>query len=208
MQGRKGLKIGSAARTQSGLQSSLKIKSFLLVLTSRDIRIERKRPEKTAENALMQPFPKVDTACGRPNRPSTTLSNDNRTKNKTSMSDNQSRLPSDWKIWSADGRQESELPSQDSTRCLAPEKTCESPAASADQTSRLDRELDQLTGTGPKQTRSIPLRVLVPLLIDAFEHNRTWLQDFADDIVSLDADLHEVLLAYQSIINQDRDMAA
>lgn len=126
------------------------------------------------------------------------------------MSDNQSRLPSDWKIWPADGQPESDLPSQESPQFSAPAEISAFPTLNVERASRLDRELDQLAGTGPKQTRSIPLRVLVPLLMDAFEHNRTWLQDFAEDIVTVDADLHEVLLAYQSIINRDRgrDMAA
>lgn len=43
---------------------------------------------------------------------------------------------------------------------------------------------------------SLTLRKLIPLLIDAVESDRAWLQDFADDVVKIDADLHEVLLAY------------
>jgi len=62
--------------------------------------------------------------------------------------------------------------------------------------SRTDRELDRLTGTAAPQLVSMSLRHLVPLLLDAVESDRLWLQDFADDVVKIDADLHEVLLAY------------
>lgn len=61
---------------------------------------------------------------------------------------------------------------------------------------RTDRELDRLSGTAAPQLVSMPLRHLIPLLLDAVETDRTWLQDFADDVVKVNADLHEVLLAY------------
>ncbi len=60
-------------------------------------------------------------------------------------------------------------------------------------------ELDRITGTGDAKTVSIPLSQMTRLLIDATESNRTWLADFADDRVKIDADLYEVLLAYQSL---------
>ncbi len=65
------------------------------------------------------------------------------------------------------------------------------------QPNRRERELDQLAGVGPRRTRTIPLKVLVQLLMDAQKRNSAWLTDFSDDPVVIDADLHDVLLAYQ-----------
>ena len=42
-----------------------------------------------------------------------------------------------------------------------------------------------------------PLAKLLPLLADAVNSQRTWLEDFEDDDVTISADLYEVLLAYQ-----------
>lgn len=38
---------------------------------------------------------------------------------------------------------------------------------------------------------------VLPLLADAVASRRTWLEDFADDEITISADLYEVLLAYQ-----------
>lgn len=38
---------------------------------------------------------------------------------------------------------------------------------------------------------------LLPLLADAITSQRTWLADFADDEITVSADLYEVLMAYQ-----------
>lgn len=46
---------------------------------------------------------------------------------------------------------------------------------------------------------SIALGQIVPLLIDAAQNDRAWLNDFADDTVRIDADLYDVLLAYQGL---------
>ncbi len=96
------------------------------------------------------------------------------------MSDFDQRLPPGWKVWNHDDSQ--------------PE--------SADAADRRERELDQITGTAPQKTRSIPLKHLAPLLMDASRVSRAWLEDFADDMVIIDADLHEVLLAYQKMLHQ------
>jgi hypothetical protein len=37
----------------------------------------------------------------------------------------------------------------------------------------------------------------IPLLADAVNSRRTWLQDFADDQITISSDLYEVILAYQ-----------
>jgi hypothetical protein len=39
----------------------------------------------------------------------------------------------------------------------------------------------------------------VPLLIDAVDNDRAWLNDFADDAVQINSDLYDVLLAYQQL---------
>mgnify|MGYP007059461332 CR=1 FL=1 len=44
---------------------------------------------------------------------------------------------------------------------------------------------------------TVPLGEVFPLLIDAIESQRTWLEDFGDDDVTISNDLYEVLLAYQ-----------
>jgi hypothetical protein len=38
---------------------------------------------------------------------------------------------------------------------------------------------------------------VLPLLAEAHASRRTWLSDFADDPITISADLYEVLLAYQ-----------
>ncbi len=70
------------------------------------------------------------------------------------------------------------------------------PASTSDRT---ERELDRIAGTAEPKSVSIPLGKIVPLLIDAAEGDRAWLTDFADDSVRIDADLYDVLLAYQQL---------
>ncbi|NLS91059.1 MAG: hypothetical protein GXX96_02620 [Planctomycetaceae bacterium] len=51
-----------------------------------------------------------------------------------------------------------------------------------------------------EQTRrsvTLSLGEILPLLADAVQSQRTWLQDFDDDQVTISMDLYEVLLAYQ-----------
>lgn len=64
---------------------------------------------------------------------------------------------------------------------------------------RTQRELDRISGTADPKTVTLPLGKLVPLLLDAVEHQRAWLQDFSEDPVHIDADLYDVLLAYQKL---------
>ena len=42
-----------------------------------------------------------------------------------------------------------------------------------------------------------PARVLLPLLADAVQSQRTWLSDFEEDDITISSDLYEVLMAYQ-----------
>jgi hypothetical protein len=48
-----------------------------------------------------------------------------------------------------------------------------------------------------RETISVPLMEVLPLLADAVRAERTWVRDFADDEVTISMDLYEVLLAYQ-----------
>jgi len=74
--------------------------------------------------------------------------------------------------------------------------------AHASASRRRDRELDQVSGLNRPKTMKMPLGVIVPLLIQATENNHTWLEDFADDLVQIDADLHQVLMAFQQLPNR------
>jgi hypothetical protein len=44
---------------------------------------------------------------------------------------------------------------------------------------------------------TVSLGEVLPLLADAILSNRTWLDDFEDDDITLSSDLYEVLLAYR-----------
>ena len=48
-----------------------------------------------------------------------------------------------------------------------------------------------------RQSVTVPLMEVLPLLADAVQSERTWLRDFTDDEVTISMDLYEVLLAYQ-----------
>jgi hypothetical protein len=48
-----------------------------------------------------------------------------------------------------------------------------------------------------RQTVTVPLMEVLPLLTDAVQSERTWLRDFSDDELTISMDLYEVLLAYQ-----------
>jgi len=43
----------------------------------------------------------------------------------------------------------------------------------------------------------LPLDEVLPLLAEAYESRRTWLEDFGEDPVKISQDLYEVLLAYR-----------
>jgi hypothetical protein len=49
----------------------------------------------------------------------------------------------------------------------------------------------------PRETVTVPLMEVMPLLADAVQSQRTWLRDFADDELTISMDLYEVLLAYK-----------
>jgi hypothetical protein len=57
---------------------------------------------------------------------------------------------------------------------------------------------EQSTGISEaRQTVTIPIGDILPLLADAVQSKRTWLRDFKDDEVTISMDLYEVILAYQ-----------
>jgi len=65
--------------------------------------------------------------------------------------------------------------------------------------SELRKKEDVIAGSvGPRRVE-VSLAEIAPVLADAINHRRGWLSDFSDDTVSIDADLYEVLLAYQQM---------
>jgi len=48
-----------------------------------------------------------------------------------------------------------------------------------------------------RETVTVPLTTVLPLLEDAAVSKRTWLRDFEDDEITISMDLYEVILAYQ-----------
>lgn len=59
---------------------------------------------------------------------------------------------------------------------------------------------EQATATASNSSDSrvsVSVGEVLPLLADAMASQRTWLQDFEDDEITVSADLYEVLLAYQ-----------
>lgn len=48
-----------------------------------------------------------------------------------------------------------------------------------------------------ENTVRVPFGELAPLLADAIQNRRTWLDDFENDELTISTDLYEVLLAYQ-----------
>jgi hypothetical protein len=48
-----------------------------------------------------------------------------------------------------------------------------------------------------RDTVTVPLMDVLPLLADAMQSQRTWVRDFSDDEITISMDLYEVLLAYQ-----------
>lgn len=46
---------------------------------------------------------------------------------------------------------------------------------------------------------TVPLSEVLPLLVEAVQTRRLWVQDFADEPITLSPDLYEVLMAYQEV---------
>ncbi|MGV3482995.1 MAG: hypothetical protein ACO1RT_01115 [Planctomycetaceae bacterium] len=60
-------------------------------------------------------------------------------------------------------------------------------------------ELDRVAGLAAPKRVEVSLADIAPVIADAVASGRGWLADFADDTVQIDADLYEVLLAYQQM---------
>lgn len=93
------------------------------------------------------------------------------------------------------------MSSPDPLRIFSPDRHGETLSDHEDRA--MERELDRIAGASKAKTVSISLGQMVPLLIDAVEKNRLWLNDFSDESVSIDADLYEVLLAYERMRLRD-----
>ena len=91
---------------------------------------------------------------------------------------------------------------QDAPAAAATTQSTENHSAEPIRSDRQQRELDRLSGVAKAKTVNLTVGQIVPLLMHALESNRTWLKDFADDTVRIDADLYDVLLAYQQIIDR------
>ncbi|MCA9246237.1 MAG: hypothetical protein KDA42_03950 [Planctomycetales bacterium] len=58
---------------------------------------------------------------------------------------------------------------------------------------------DEVTSSASdrRDTMTLSLAEIAPLLADAVHDRRTWLRDFRHDDVTISSDLYEVLMAYQ-----------
>jgi hypothetical protein len=63
----------------------------------------------------------------------------------------------------------------------------------------VSHELDRIAGVAGSKRVDVSLADIAPVIADAVASGRGWLADFADDTVQIDADLYEVLLAYQQM---------
>jgi hypothetical protein len=50
---------------------------------------------------------------------------------------------------------------------------------------------------GPRHSVTVPLDEVLPLLVDAVRSDRSWVDDFRDEEITISSDLYEVLMAYQ-----------
>ncbi len=48
------------------------------------------------------------------------------------------------------------------------------------------------------ETVNVSLREILPVLVEAMNTRRGWVNDFADDDLAISTDLYEVIAAYQS----------
>ncbi len=60
-----------------------------------------------------------------------------------------------------------------------------------------DSTVSSLADGSRENTVTVPLRDVLLALADAVHSRRRWLEDFADDEMTVSTDLFEVLLAYQ-----------
>ena len=60
-----------------------------------------------------------------------------------------------------------------------------------------DEVLAELPEGSARPMVTVPLKDVLPLLVEAVRTRRPWLEDFSDDELTISSDLYEVLLAYQ-----------
>lgn len=61
--------------------------------------------------------------------------------------------------------------------------------------------LREVSDSVPPQVR-MRLCELFPILLDALDNDRTWLEDFAEEEIAVSADLHDVIQAYRSFFRR------
>ncbi len=69
----------------------------------------------------------------------------------------------------------------------------------AEESESTEQELDRVAGVASPKRVEVSLADIAPVIADAVASGRGWLADFADDTIQIDADLYEVLLAYQQM---------
>lgn len=57
-------------------------------------------------------------------------------------------------------------------------------------------EADILRHPAAVETVSVSLREILPVLVEAMNSRRGWINDFADDEISISTDLYEIIAAY------------
>ena len=55
------------------------------------------------------------------------------------------------------------------------------------------------TDSRPRDSVTVSLREVLPLLAEAYRSRRVWLEDFAEEEVAISSDLYDVLLAYENL---------
>jgi len=58
-------------------------------------------------------------------------------------------------------------------------------------------EDDTAVAAPAHDTVNVPLDEIIPALVDAASSGRAWIQDFAEEQVTISTDLYEFILAYQ-----------
>ncbi len=76
------------------------------------------------------------------------------------------------------------------------------PRSSEIEDTRRERELDRIAGNAKAKTMPVAFGAFMKFLSQAIEEDCAWLDDFADDTIHIDADLHEVIVAYHQMGRQ------
>ena len=79
-----------------------------------------------------------------------------------------------------------------------PEDDSHTPDSQLEQMWR-DQGFDSSVETEESKMVAVPLSKVIPLLLDAVENQRVWLDDFSEDLINMNSDLYEILLAYQQV---------